>query len=451
MDELQDDHTIVIHGGTVLTMDPRRPVAESANVVIRSGRIAAIDPRSPEELSAAADGPCEVIDAHGHAVLPGLVNAHMHSGLLRGTTEGHSLEDWIRLFIDPAHRELTPADARAAARACYAESLLAGTTSVVDLGRFGAESRDAAIETGIRLNFAPYAGSDGEGLETVSSSRAFLEAAAADPHPRIHPWVGLEHVSYADRATTDALLDLMYEFDVRFHTHTSESAEEVRSSLSRYGRTPVEELTHRGLLHERTLLAHAVHLTDSDRAAIAAAGAAVTHCPTSNLKLGSGVADVPRLHDAGITVALGSDGEKENNSLNMLAEMKLSALLRAGITGTPESTDALRTLRMGTSDGAKALGYSDIGTLTAGYRADIVCIDLHSPGMTPLFTSGPYMNVVEHIVYSASRRDVRTVLVNGEVMVRDGRLTRADIAEIQAEGTERAHHLLQRSRGHVPV
>lgn len=437
--------SVVISGGWVLTMDPARPTVEEATVVVADGAVAMIiaaDQPLPPEY---ADSP--VIDATGQVVVPGFINAHMHSGLLRGTAEQRPLEDWITMFVDPAHRELTAEDAYYGALVCYAESLLAGTTTVLDLGRFGEQARAAAIACGIRLNFAPYAGSDGKHLETVTSTRSLLELDAREPHPRFRAWVGLEHLSYADLPTTDALLALKDEFGAHFHTHACESVGELAESEVAYGHSTIEELHKRGFLTPEAVVAHVTHLSDRDRQLLAETGASVAHCPTSNLKLASGVANIPALEAAGVNVTLGSDGEKENNSLSMFGEMKLACLLRCAFTGTPEETSPLAALAMVTTNGARALGYPDLGMLAPGFKADLVCLDISGPGTTPLFTDGPFRNVVEHIVFSGGRSNVRTVVVDGEVVVRDGTLVNVDIAELQRQATEHSRGLLERSRG----
>jgi 5-methylthioadenosine/S-adenosylhomocysteine deaminase len=441
---------LVLRNGLLVTMDPDRPQVEVGSVLIEEDRLVLVGPVDEVDAAVADRPDARVLDASNHAVLPGLVNAHMHSGLLRGTAEDLAIDEWIRVYVDPAHRVLQPEDARVAASVCYAESLLAGTTSVADLGRFGIEAARAAVDVGIRLHFAPYAGEDRYGLETVESTRTFLAHTAAHPHPRVHPWVGLEHLFYADEATTRQLWALAQEYGTGFHTHASESAGEVDRARAEFGHSPIVELDRRGLLGQRTLVAHCVALDDEDRALLATSGASVVHCPTSNLKLGCGVADVPALRRAGVRVLLGSDGEKENNSLEMFGELKLASLLRKGITAHPEDASAHEMLRTATYDAARALGLADLGALVAGHRADVICVDLSTPATTPLFTSGRFTNVCEHVVFAAGRGDVRHVVVDGEHVVQDGELVTTDVVKLHHLANEHSRALLQRAHQPTP-
>ena len=215
--------------------------------------------------------------------------------------------------------------------------------------------------------------------------------------------------------------------DALVHIHASETAAEVASVEGAHGRRPVGHLDALGLLGPRTVLAHAVHLTDDEVERIAQSGAAVAHCPASNLKLASGVARVPDLREAGAVVARGTDGPASSNDLDLFAAMRLAALLHKGVLGDPELVPAHQVLRMATVHGAAALGLvDDLGSIEVGKRADLVAVDLDQPHTQPVF------DPVSTLVYAAGRSDVRHVWVDGERVVQDGAPTRCDLHEVTA-------------------
>ena len=236
-------------------------------------------------------------------MLPGLHNCHLHSGLLRGTAESMSLWDWLKAYVDPAHKALTPGDRRAASMQCYAEGLLAGTTSVMDMWRFMEGSADVAAELGLRATLVPYV-ADEEGFdffESIESNRRLLESHAAAADGRVRTWVGLEHLMYCTKECFAQAVELMDEFGTGLHTHSSESIWEVEESLKRWGRRPIEVFYDRGILGPRTVVAHCVWLSDREIELLAQTDTAVAHCPTSNMKLASGPARIGDLRRAGVT------------------------------------------------------------------------------------------------------------------------------------------------------
>lgn len=434
-------------GGVVLPMSGPRRVLDPGSVLIDGTDVVAVD--SVEALDAdprAADA--EVVDATGHAVIPGLHNCHMHSGLLRGTAESLSLWDWLRTYVDPAHRALTPEIARVASRHCYAEGLLAGTTSVMDMWRFMEGSAAEAGRLGIRATLVPYV-ADEQGydyFESIASNRALLEHAAggAGSDGRVRAWVGLEHLLYCTPECFAAAVALADEFDTGIHTHSSETPWEVDGSLARWGRRPIAELGHRGLLGPRTVVAHCVWLDDAEIDLLARTGTAVAHCPCSNMKLASGPARIGDLRAAGVTVGLGTDGEKENNTLDLVEEMKFASLLQKVTRLDPAVGDPWDVLAMATIDGARALGLDgETGSLEPGKRADLVTVDLRGLHTTPVF-SGAELNVPAHLVFSATGRDVRDVWVDGRRLVAGGEPTTFDVASVRAEAQAAAEELFAR-------
>jgi len=440
----------LVRGGVVLPMTGPRLVHDPGSVLLDGDAIAAVGPVEAIDADPRAAG-AQVVDASGHAVIPGLHNCHMHSGLLRGTAESMSLWDWLRAYVDPAHKALTPEIARAASLHCYAEALAAGTTSVMDMWRFMEGSAAVAAQLGVRATLVPYV-ADEEGydyFESIASNRALLEMLAdaggdAAAEGRVRGWVGLEHLLYCTPTCFEEAVALADEFGTGIHTHSSESIWEVQESLSRWGRRPIEVFHQRGILGPRTVVAHCVWLDDREIELLARTGTAVAHCPCSNMKLASGPARIGHMRAAGVTVGLGSDGEKENNTLDLLEEMKFASLLQKVSTLDPTVGDPWDVLTMATIDGARALGLGDVtGSLALGKRADLVTVDLRGLHTTPVLR-GENLNVPAHLVFSASGHDVRDVWVDGRRLVEGGRPLTFDVDAVRAEAQAAAEELFER-------
>jgi 5-methylthioadenosine/S-adenosylhomocysteine deaminase len=357
-----------------------------------------------------------------------------------------SLWDWLKTYVDPAHKALTPEIAEVASRQCYAESALAGTTSLMDMWRFMEGSAAAAEQIGIRATLVPYV-ADEQGFdyfETIDTNRKLLESHRTAAGGRVRTWVGLEHLLYCTPDCFDAAIELMHEFDTGLHTHSSETIWEVQESLKRFGRRPIEVFFQRGILGERTVVAHCVWLDDREIQLLAQTQTAVAHCPCSNMKLSSGPARVGAMRAAGVVVGLGSDGEKENNNLDLLEEMKFASLLQKVSTLDPTTGDPWDILAMATIDGAKALGLEGVtGSLEPGKRADVVVVDLSGLHTTPVL-HGADFNVAAHLVFSAGGADVRDVWVDGRRIVERSRPSTFDVATVRAEAQAAAEELFAR-------
>lgn len=435
----------LVSGGIVLPMAGGRTALDPGAVLFDSNSILAVGPEA-EVASHPSAGGATVVDAAGCAVIPGLHNCHLHSGLLRGTAESLALWEWLESYVDPAHKALTPEIAAQASRLCYAESVLAGTTSVMDMWRFMEGSAAAAAEIGIRATLVPYV-ADEEGydyFESIESNRRLLEAVGAGSGERVRAWVGLEHLLYcSDKCFTEAR-HLAEEFGTGIHTHSSESVWEVQESMKRWGRRPIEVMWDRGILGEDTVIAHCVWLDDREIELLARTGTAVAHCPCSNMKLASGPARIGAMRSSGVTVGLGSDGEKENNNLDLLEEMKFASLLQKVSTLDPAAGDPWDILAMATRDGAATLGLDrQTGSLESGKRADLVVVDLTGLHTTPLL-HGADLNVAAHLVFSASGADVRDVWIDGQRLVADRLPLTFDIASVRADAQAAAEELFAR-------
>ena len=439
------DRSFLIRGGIVLPMEGRKTYYDPGSVLVIDGAIAAVGVVDEvDRHPAAASVP--VIDADRHAVIPGIHNCHLHSGLLRGTAESLALWEWLENHIDPAHRALTPEIAEAASWMAYTEGLRGGTTSVLDMWRHMEGSARAAGAIGIRATLAPYTADLYDYFETLETNRRLLETHLVAAGGRVRTWVGLEHIFYCSPDMFRGAAALADEFGTGIHTHSSESIWEVQECLRQFGRRPIEEFYQRGILGPSTVIAHGVWLDDREVRILAETGTAVTHCPCSNMKLSSGPARVGFYRSEGVTVALGTDGEKENNNLDMLEEMKFASLLAKVATLDPTAGDPWDVLDLATRSGAEALGLGDVtGTLEEGKDADIVLVDLRSLHFVPLL-GGEDFNAPAHLVFSATARDVSDVWVQGRHLVSGGEVISVDVAQVAERAQSAAEELFARRR-----
>lgn len=440
----------LITNGYVLTVDPAFTILRNGAVCYEDDKI--IDIGETGALLARYPG-AEVLDATGKAVMPGLVNTHLHSGLIRGTAEDLKVWEWLALHVDPTHRVLRAGEAYVASKVCYSEALLSGTTTVVDMYRYMDRCADAAEETGIRAVLAPYVG-DRPGhdyFETIDANeRLFLERDGS-AEGRVRVWFGLEHMVYCSEEAFRRTARLAEKYDTGIHTHGEESIQMANMIREKYGCAPMQEFYNRGILGPKTLIAHCCWITPYEIELMAATGTSIAHCPVSNMKLASGICPVPAALRAGVHVGLGSDGIKENNSVDMLEEMKFAALLQK--LGSLDATvmPAEEAIRLATIYGAQAIHMQDqIGSLEVGKKADILLLDLNKLHMAP-HIFGKYENIVPNIVHSANGADVSTVIVNGKTLVEGHRLLGVDTAALIEEYTEATRALLARREPFVPA
>jgi 5-methylthioadenosine/S-adenosylhomocysteine deaminase len=455
---------VVIAGGTIVTVDEARRVLEG-DVVIEDGRIAAIVPRGATAqlndagaqlngadahlngASAQLNGAdAQIIDARGCIVAPGLVQAHTHlcQTLCRGGADDLPLLEWLRRRVWPYEAALDERSMRASVRVAVAELLLGGTTAILDMGTVHDTDAlaDAVAASGLRAVVGKAMMDSGDGVparlrETTRRSLDDSDALRARWHGAADGRLGY---AYAPRFVLSCTEELLREVGARvakgarLHTHASEQAAEIEVVRRERGSDNIVYLEALGLAGPRAALAHCVHATVDERARLAAGGTHVVHCPSSNLKLASGIAPIPEMLAQGIRVALGADGAPCNNNLDAFVEMRLAALLhkpRAGATAMPAAT----VLDLATRGGAAALGLEDVvGSLAVGKRADVIVVDARAPHATPS------VDAVSTLVYACQSRDVRDVLVDGRVLVRDRALTSltgldygAVVAEAQSE------------------
>lgn len=440
----------LLHADIVVPMDgTRRIMSDGAVVIDDAGSIVAVGDAS----DCCSRYPlAEVRRLHDRLLMPGLINAHAHSGLLRGTAEGLPVWEWLQVYIDPMHRVLEAADAEAASRLCYAEALLSGTTTIVDMWRFMDGSARAARDLGIRAMLVPYVAEhpDHDYFETLDTNEALIRAWHGEANGRIQVFVGLEHLFYA---VPDALLRaaaMSRHYGVPLHTHSNESRFDVEATLARDGVRPIRALERYGVLDaHHVLLAHCVWLDDDEIALLAARKIGVAHNPISNMKLASGAAPVEALLTAGVAVGLGTDGEKENNNLDVFEEMKVASLLAKFVRLDASALDAWSICEMATIGGARALGIDAItGSLEPGKAADLIAVRTDTPRMTPLIT-GDDTNVHHNLVHAVQGGDVDLTMVAGHIVVDGGQLITGDIRAYINEVNARAPALFARRHAYL--
>lgn len=442
--------SFLLRNAIVVPMEGRKEVFDPGSVLVLDGRIAAVGIVDEIDHHPAV-GSVPTLDLTGHVLIPGLTNAHLHSGLLRGTAESLALWEWLEQHVDPAHRALTEDIAEQASWMAYTECLRGGVTSVMDMWRHMHRSAHVADVLGIRATLVPYTADRYDWFETLGTNRQLLESHRTAADGRVRTWVGLEHIMYCSADMFRAAAALAEEFDTGLHTHSSESIWEVQECLRRFGRRPIEEFFDRGVLGPRTVIAHCVWLDDREVQLLAQTGTAMVHCPCSNMKLSSGAARIGAYREQGVVCAIGSDGEKENNNLDILQEMKFASLLQKVSTLDPTSGDPWDVLDMATLSGARALGLADVtGSLEVGKDADIVAVDLRALHFVPVM-HGSDFNAPAHLVFTASSRDVTDVWVRGTHLVSGGEVLTADVAAVAARAQSAAEELFRRRRELPPL
>ena len=414
----------LIRNGTLLTMDAADTSIDSGCVAVKNGRIVELGSDEPLQSRPAK----ETLDARGGIIMPGLINAHTHlpMSLFRGLADDLPLEQWLNEHIFPAEAaHITPESVALGARLSLAEMLLSGTTTCCD-GYFLANwVAEAVEEVGLRavlgqgvIDFPAPGVPDPK--ENIPVAKAFVQKWQGRS-PRIHPSIFC-HAPYTCSAETLRLAkQAADELGVLFQIHVAETRSEARICRKTHGCSPIQYLDRLSLLNRRTLLMHAVWVDETDIRIIARQAACVAHCPESNMKLASGIAPVPDMLTAGVTVALGTDGCASNNDLDLWAEMDAAAKLHKVHRLDSTVMDAGTVLRMATIEGARALGLDrEIGTLEIGKQADLIVIDTNQPHLTPMY------HPRSHLVYAVHAADVRHVLIAGRPVVRDRQLQTID-------------------------
>lgn len=423
-------------GGIVVTMDAAFNLYLDGAVAVHGESIVAVGTREAILARYESDA---VIDCAGKIVMPGLVNAHTHTSmtLLRGLADDRRLDVWLMGYMMPVEREfVSPEFCRLGAQLACAEMIRSGVTAFADMYYHEAEIAAAVAEIGMRgvlgETILKFPSPDADSYEeSIAYTRRFIEDWKG--HPLITPAVA-PHAPYSN---TDEILRictaLATEFDVPLLIHIAETKLEVDNSLSEFGMSVVDRMKALGLFAAKVLAAHCVHITPTEIPILCDEGATVAHCPTSNLKLASGIAPIAQLLKGEVTVGIGTDGPASNNDLDMFEEVRLAAILAKTATSDPTTLPARQALLMATRQGAEALFIGDItGSLEAGKRADLIVIDAEPLHNMPQFNRD-INNVYSRIVYASHASDVQHVMVNGRWLMRDRALLTVDEAAILKE------------------
>lgn len=412
----------LIRASAVITMDPARRVLADGGMIVDGHTIEAVLDR--EQVEGVHDFDGQILDARHLVALPGFVQTHIHlcQTLFRGLADDLELLDWLKLRIMPFEAAHSASSMRASALLGIAELIRSGTTTIMDMGSMNHEEEiiRAVEETGLRA-FLGKAMMDVNDLhpplkeatkDALSSSVQYARHAHNSANGRIKYAMAPRYIL----SCTDTLLKEAYEITkdfpgMLFHTHASENRNELAAVRQRCKMDNIEYFGRLDLLHSNTCLAHCIWVSDTEEGMMREHGVNVLHCPSSNLKLGSGVARIPRFLSRGITVSLGADGAPCNNRLDMFEEMRLAALLQKPLHG-PSSVPASTVLELATLGGARTLGLStDIGSLEPGKRADLILLDL-SRSWTPLDPTSE-TELYSAIVYSATPENVHSVMIDG--------------------------------------
>lgn len=431
MPEQPQHADFVIDARWVLPADPRGTVLEHHAVVIRDGSIVDV---APSARIAAVHQAARRIELADHALIPGLVNLHTHAAmtLMRGLADDRALMDWLQNHIWPVETRLvSPEFVHDGTLLACAEMLRGGVTCFNDMYFFPEAAAQAALEAGMRAALgmiaiemrSPYASDAADYLRKGLALRDALRDEA-----RISFCLAPHAPFTVSDATFERVAAYAAELDVPVHIHLHETAEEIRESLAAHSLRPIRRLQRLGLLGPGLIAVHAVHVEEDEIGLLAEQGCHVAHCPSSNLKLASGFAPVAAMQRRGVNVGLGTDGAASNNRLDILAEMRLAALLAKGESGDPTAVPAHAALEMATINAARALGLDRlIGSLTPGKRADIVAVNLAAPELAPCY------DPLSQLAYAAGREHVSHVWVEGELLIENGTLTRLDARELAAK------------------
>ena len=432
---------LLLADALVVTMDEQFTVYQSAGVAISGSTIVAVGDIARDFEAA------ETVNCRGRIVMPGLVNAHTHAPmtLLRGLADDLRLDVWLMGYMMPVERAFVSADfVTLGTRLACAEMIRSGTTCFADMYYFEDAVAEAAAAAGLRalcaqtvLKFpTPDAASYEDGL---ALARAFI--AKWKGHPSIVPSVA-PHAPYTCTAEIlRACAELAVEFDVPLHTHLAETSLEVEGSRKEHGMPVVPWAKKQRLFDARVLAAHCVHVDEGEIRTLRDARAGVAHNPTSNLKLGSGVAPVAKMIELGVNVGIGTDGAASNNDLDMFEETRLAALAAKGVSGDPTTIPARTALAMATIMGARAMHLGDVtGSLEPGKRADIIVVNLDQLHTTPRFERDPAA-IYSQLVYAAKSTDVVDVMCDGRWLMRDRRLLTLDEADLQSAARDVARRI----------
>src|SRR5215813_13187689 len=432
---------VLIRDATIITLDGANRIIEGS-VAIEQGRIMAVEPSGAASFNIIFD---DVIDGRGRALLPGFVQTHIHlcQTLFRGAADDLELIDWLKQRVWPMEAAHTTESLYASARLGIAELIKGGTTCALTMETVNhTESVFRAVEeSGFRATVGKCMMDQGNGVPaalneetegSISESLELLERWNGRADGRIRYCFAPRFAVSCTRELLERVAKLSREHGVMVHTHASENRDEIAMVELATGKRNIEYLRDVGLTAPHVVLAHCVHLDDAELEILRSTGAHVAHCPSSNLKLASGVARVAEMLDRGVSVSLGADGAPCNNRLDMFTEMRTAALLQKVLRGS-RALPAETALRLATINGARALGLADqIGSVEVGKRADLQLINLNRLHTTP------QPDPISTIVYAAEASDVEAVIIDGRMVMQEKRLLTFKEEEVITQAREQA-------------
>jgi len=423
----------LLYGGTIVTMNPNRDVLKNGAVAINGEKIVWI---GDAQLGLKEFKAQTHINLEGKVITPGLVNVHGHWAmtLMRGLVDDCALEQWLQTIWRVEAALITKSNVRIGSQLAMVEMIRSGTTCAADMYWYYPDVTEASREAGFRIVTGP-SFAEIQGFENYRNTNQEIALAYLDTYadvPLVHPCIQAHSTYTTSPPVLKEVSQLAHSRNLLFITHASESKGELELVQEKHGKRPLEVLDEFGLLGDRTLLAHCVHLTEQEIERLAETGTSVAHCPSSNLKLSSGIAPIAALVENGVNVGIGTDGPASNNDLDLLHEAQLAALMQKGVTGDPRVLPAEKVFSMLTIDGARAMGLEDkIGSIEVGKFADLVMIDVNSANLTPCY------NLCSHLIYAASIGDVKHVMIAGKMLMEDRVLLTLNEQEIK----DRANHI----------
>jgi 5-methylthioadenosine/S-adenosylhomocysteine deaminase len=437
---------LVIQNTVVVTMNEKREVLRDVEVVVQKNKIVKVGaPRSGQKT-----GLRQLIDAKGKVLIPGLIHSHLHAcqTLCRNHADGYELLEWLRERIWPFEASHDAISMRASADITFLECIRSGATSMLDMGSVSHYDAvfESALESGVRLVGGKCMMDAGQGVP--KGLRETTEQSLAESIRLIEKWHqaanGRLRYALAPRFVLSCTPLLFQEVarlaaakGVRIHTHASENPTECDVVREKTGKDNVVYFADLGLLGPQTTLAHCVWLTAEEQRMIRETQTSVAHCPSANMKLASGYAKVPELLAAKINVGLGADGAPCNNNLDIFHEMRLAALIHKPRTG-PTSMSAMQVFEMATLNGAKALGLEgEVGAIAEGYKADLVTVDLAQVHSTPQSN-----DVISTLVYSGQSQDVRDVIIDGQLVMRNRNVLTLNEAKVRTQAQQHSNRLV---------
>jgi 5-methylthioadenosine/S-adenosylhomocysteine deaminase len=425
------DVDLIIKARWIVPVVPANKVYEDCALVIDQGKILALVPHREADNRFNAE---KTLLLSQHLLIPGLINGHAHAAmnLFKGFADDQPLQQWLTESIWPAEKRWVNADfVRDGSELAIAEMIQSGISCFADMYFFPEETAQVCLDTKIRSQLAfpilEFPTNWGAGVDDYMAKGLALHDNFRDSH-----LVKIAFGPHAPYTVSDTSLRrisiLAQEMDTPIHIHLHETAKEIEDSLTQYGKRPIERLVELGLMSPLIQCVHMTQINEADIRCLQTSGASIIHCPESNLKLASGFCPVHQLINAGINVAIGTDGAASNNDLSLLGEVKTAALLAKAVANDATALNAHSALRMATINGALALGMEDqIGSLEIGKSADIAAIDLSALQTQPVY------DPVSHLVYNQSAQQVSHLWVAGECLLDEGKLQTLDKKELHAK------------------